>query len=91
MFLQGEKKASPTISSTMEEDKASKVKKEAASTTSAGACGTGGVSAAARGDDDGLKEEPPDFIETHCHWKECNKDFNTQDDLVKVREREGRA
>ncbi|XP_042864092.1 transcriptional activator cubitus interruptus-like isoform X2 [Penaeus japonicus] len=78
----GEKKASPTISSTMEEDKSSKVKKEAASTTSAGACGTGGVSAAAR-DDDGLKEEPPDFIETHCHWKDCNKDFNTQDDLVK--------
>ncbi|ROT85075.1 Transcriptional activator ci [Penaeus vannamei] len=66
---EGEKKASPTISSTMEEDKASKVKKEASSTTSAGACGTGGVSAAAR-DDDGLKEEPPDFIETHCHWKE---------------------
>lgn len=72
----------------MEEDKASKVKKEASSTTSAGACGTGGVSAAAR-DDDGLKEEPPDFIETHCHWKECNKDFNTQDDLVKVGGKEG--
>ncbi|XP_069175168.1 LOW QUALITY PROTEIN: transcriptional activator cubitus interruptus [Procambarus clarkii] len=76
---EGEKKASPAISSTMEEDKGSKVKKEASSTTS-GACGT--VSASAR-DDDGLKEEPPDFIETHCHWRECNKDFNTQDDLVK--------
>ncbi|XP_071536978.1 uncharacterized protein ci [Panulirus ornatus] len=75
-----EKKASPTISSTMEEDKSSKVKKEASSTTPSGACGT--VSASAR-DDDGLKEEPPDFIETHCHWRECNKDFNTQDDLVK--------
>ncbi|XP_064082766.1 transcriptional activator cubitus interruptus-like isoform X4 [Macrobrachium nipponense] len=76
----GEKKEEPAISSTMEEDKnGAKVKKEASSTTS-GACS---VSAAARGDDDGLKEEPPDFIETHCHWKECNKDFNTQDDLVK--------
>ncbi|XP_050691009.1 transcriptional activator cubitus interruptus-like isoform X3 [Eriocheir sinensis] len=73
------KKESPTISSTMEEEKGSKVKKEASSTTS-GACGA--VSASAR-DDDGLKEEPPDFIETHCHWRECNKDFNTQDDLVK--------
>ncbi|KAG0724264.1 Transcriptional activator cubitus interruptus [Chionoecetes opilio] len=76
------KKESPTISSTIEEEKGPKEKKEASSTTS-GACGT--VSASAR-DDDGLKEEPPDFIETHCHWRECNKDFNTQDDLVKVRE-----
>ncbi|XP_045128464.1 transcriptional activator cubitus interruptus-like isoform X3 [Portunus trituberculatus] len=73
------KKESPTISSTIEEEKGSKEKKEASSTTS-GACGA--VSASAR-DDDGLKEEPPDFIETHCHWRECNKDFNTQDDLVK--------
>ncbi|KAF2369137.1 Zinc finger C2H2-type [Trinorchestia longiramus] len=39
--------------------------------------------AAAAADDDGLKEEPPDFIETHCHWKDCNKDFNTPDELVK--------
>lgn len=54
---------------------------------SGGGGGGGGasVSASARvPDDDGLKEEPPDFIETHCHWRECNKDFNTQDDLVKV-------
>ncbi|XP_069949724.1 transcriptional activator cubitus interruptus isoform X3 [Cherax quadricarinatus] len=79
---EAEKKASPTISSTMEEDKvASKVKKEASSTTSGGACGV--VSASSARDEDGLKEEPPDFIETHCHWRECNKDFNTQDDLVK--------
>ncbi|KAA0191543.1 hypothetical protein HAZT_HAZT004597 [Hyalella azteca] len=39
--------------------------------------------AAAAADDDGLKEEPPDFIETHCHWKDCNKEFNTPDELVK--------
>lgn len=48
----------------------------------------GGQSAAAlaaAADDDGLKEEPPDFIETHCHWKDCNKEFNTPDELVKVR------
>lgn len=39
---------------------------------------------AAAADDDVLKEEPPDFIETHCHWKDCNKEFNTPDELVKV-------
>ena len=34
--------------------------------------------------DGGCKEEPDDFIETHCHWVNCDRDFNTQDDLVKV-------
>lgn len=29
-------------------------------------------------------EEPGDFVETHCHWKECDREFPTQDDLVKV-------
>ena len=43
------------------------------------------LSAANGADDDGMKEEPPDFIETHCHWKDCNKEFNTPDELVKVR------
>ncbi|XP_071444830.1 transcriptional activator cubitus interruptus isoform X2 [Hetaerina americana] len=28
-------------------------------------------------------EEPGDFVETHCHWKECDREFPTQDDLVK--------
>jgi hypothetical protein len=31
-----------------------------------------------------VKEEP-DFIETHCHWIGCDRDFGTQDQLVKVR------
>lgn len=30
------------------------------------------------------KEEPPDFIETNCHWKDCTMEFPTQEDLVKV-------
>ena len=35
------------------------------------------------GSGDPMKDEPGDFIETHCHWKDCDKDFVTQDDLVK--------
>ncbi|KAL0271344.1 UNVERIFIED_CONTAM: hypothetical protein PYX00_008461 [Menopon gallinae] len=30
-----------------------------------------------------LKDEPADFIETNCHWKDCSMEFPTQDDLVK--------
>lgn len=30
-----------------------------------------------------LKDEPGDFIETNCHWIDCNLEFNTQDELVK--------
>jgi len=33
---------------------------------------------------DPLKDEPGDFIETNCHWRECGLEFPTQDDLVKV-------
>ena len=34
-------------------------------------------------EDNEVKDEP-DFIETHCHWKECDRDYGTQDELVKV-------
>ncbi|GLV32090.1 cubitus interruptus [Carabus blaptoides fortunei] len=40
------------------------------------------ASAAADGGGD-LKDEPGDFIETNCHWRECGTEFPTQDDLVK--------
>ncbi|XP_063976896.1 transcriptional activator cubitus interruptus-like isoform X1 [Diachasmimorpha longicaudata] len=30
-----------------------------------------------------LRDEPGDFIETNCHWRECGLEFPTQDDLVK--------
>lgn len=29
-------------------------------------------------------DEPGDFIETNCHWKQCGLEFPTQDHLVKV-------
>ncbi|XP_076263287.1 transcriptional activator cubitus interruptus isoform X2 [Rhynchophorus ferrugineus] len=35
------------------------------------------------GDQGDLKDEPGDFIETNCHWKDCGTEFNTQDELVK--------
>lgn len=42
-------------------------------------CSPGGADAG-----DPLKDEPGDFIETNCHWRECGLEFPTQDDLVKV-------
>lgn len=35
-------------------------------------------------DSSDLKDEPGDFIETNCHWRDCGTEFPTQDDLVKV-------
>lgn len=45
-----------------------------------------------RSDEDGKYGDPsrvpvegePDFIETNCHWKDCKKEFDTQDELVRV-------
>ncbi len=31
------------------------------------------------------QEGEPDFVETVCHWADCTLEFDTQDDLVKVR------
>lgn len=30
------------------------------------------------------QEGEPDFIETNCHWIDCAREFETQDELVKV-------
>ncbi|XP_066256389.1 transcriptional activator cubitus interruptus isoform X2 [Euwallacea similis] len=30
-----------------------------------------------------LRDEPGDFIETNCHWKDCSTEFSTQEELVK--------
>lgn len=30
-----------------------------------------------------LKDEPGDFIETNCHWRDCGHEFGSQDKLVK--------
>ncbi|KAI4471002.1 transcriptional activator [Holotrichia oblita] len=34
-------------------------------------------------DQSDLKDEPGDFIETNCHWRDCGTEFPTQDELVK--------
>lgn len=36
----------------------------------------------AMGGTGGIKDEP-DFVETHCHWIGCDRDFGTQDQLVR--------
>ena len=33
------------------------------------------------------KPEPEAVYETNCHWESCNKEFDTQDQLVHVREK----
>ena len=30
------------------------------------------------------QEGEPDFIETNCHWDECSREFDTQEELVRV-------
>ncbi|XP_055689934.1 transcriptional activator cubitus interruptus [Lutzomyia longipalpis] len=30
-----------------------------------------------------LKDEPGDFVETNCHWRDCSLEFGTQAELVK--------
>ncbi|KAL1518353.1 hypothetical protein ABEB36_001988 [Hypothenemus hampei] len=35
------------------------------------------------GEQGDLRDEPGDFIETNCHWKDCGTEFSTQDELVK--------
>ena len=29
-------------------------------------------------------EGEPDFVETNCHWGECKREFETQEELVRV-------
>ncbi|XP_053679585.1 transcriptional activator cubitus interruptus [Anopheles nili] len=43
----------------------------------------GGRDGGTRADTTDPKDEPGDFIETNCHWRECSLEFNTQDELVK--------
>ncbi|PSN43509.1 hypothetical protein C0J52_13404, partial [Blattella germanica] len=49
-----------------------------ASDCSSSKCSPGGADSG-----DPLKDEPGDFIETNCHWRDCGLEFPTQDDLVK--------
>ena len=69
--------------------KRTRIKKEPAATIVSAHGGQGGCSTIGSVSDDkdsafeSMKDEP-DFIETNCHWKDCAKQFNTQDELVKV-------
>ncbi|XP_044270412.1 transcriptional activator cubitus interruptus isoform X2 [Tribolium madens] len=53
-----------------------KIKKEPSNT------GSGTINEG-QNDQTDLKDEPGDFIETNCHWKDCGTEFQTQDELVK--------
>lgn len=58
-----------------------KIKKEPTLSTTNGQCMSATES---QNDPSDLKDEPGDFIETNCHWRDCGTEFPTQDDLVKV-------
>lgn len=58
-----------------------KIKKEPSQNTLTGQCTTLNDP---QNDQTDLKDEPGDFIETNCHWKDCGTEFQTQDELVKV-------
>ena len=34
--------------------------------------------------DMGEEKDEPDFIETHCHWVDCDREMGCNDELVKV-------
>ncbi|RZB94458.1 transcriptional activator cubitus interruptus, partial [Asbolus verrucosus] len=57
-----------------------KIKKEPPNNPGSGQCGTTNEG---QNDQTDLKDEPGDFIETNCHWKDCGTEFQTQDELVK--------
>ncbi|GFT67382.1 transcriptional activator GLI3 [Nephila pilipes] len=50
--------------------------------SASGASGEGGAEEDKDATSD-IKDEPGDFIETNCHWIECEREFPTQEDLVK--------
>jgi len=78
--------AAKEVSSTGDPDKAKvKVKREMASSSSPSQL-HGGPGSAGSDKMDAAGDEPGDFIETNCHWRDCNLEYGTQDELVKVRE-----
>ena len=38
-----------------------------------------------------LYDTEPDFVETNCHWLDCEQEFNTQEELVRVSDRSGQG
>ncbi|XP_018334384.1 transcriptional activator cubitus interruptus isoform X2 [Agrilus planipennis] len=76
----GRKKSDTNNIPHLETDKKTKIKKEPIANGLTGQCMQGSE---AGGDQADLRDEPGDFIETNCHWKDCGTEFPTQDDLVK--------
>lgn len=56
-----------------------RIKKEPLLNSGGGQC----TNSDGQGDAADLKDEPGDFIETNCHWKDCSIEYPTQDELVK--------
>ncbi|ODM91514.1 Transcriptional activator, partial [Orchesella cincta] len=75
-------KASPgvgAVSSTMEVDETGITRKHKVRKEPATSSGTNGDEKC----DIDIKDEPADFVETNCHWKDCGLEFCTQEELVK--------
>ncbi|KAK0086535.1 hypothetical protein PV325_003025 [Microctonus aethiopoides] len=60
-----------------------KVKREPATTTTATPTTAPLTHPQGLSPSEDLRDEPGDFIETNCHWRDCGLEFPTQDDLVK--------
>lgn len=60
-----------------------KVKREPATTTSSNPTAAPLTHPQGLSPSEDLRDEPGDFIETNCHWRDCGLEFPTQDDLVK--------
>jgi len=62
--------SSNVVSSTMDDDDKTAIKME-----------TGATASVPR--DMGEEKDEPDFIETHCHWVDCDREMGCNDELVK--------
>ena len=72
------------VSSTMEEvDEGAKKHQKGRSKNRSKSVEVAAASSSTSNDKDDLDEEK-DFFETHCHWINCDREFGTQDQLVKV-------
>lgn len=84
------RKASETLnrSITAEADtstkkQSAKVKKEPATTTTATST-VPHIHSQGLSPSDDLRDEPGDFIETNCHWKDCGLELPTQVNLISI-------
>ncbi|KAJ8919640.1 hypothetical protein NQ315_006166 [Exocentrus adspersus] len=78
-ILSERKKSEPSTIAQLDSDSTSARKSKIKKEPSLNSCGPND----AVGDPADLKDEPGDFIETNCHWKDCGTEFGTQEELVK--------